>query len=64
MESAVIRDAVRSQRGIYHFVYAEKSFKRMAAVALPANLKLVGTVHHPTEHQSWLFRDMATFPCI
>jgi glycosyltransferase involved in cell wall biosynthesis len=61
MESAVIRDAARFQRGIYHFVYAEKSFKRMNPVTVPSGIKLVGTVHHPVEHHSWLFRDMRRF---
>jgi glycosyltransferase involved in cell wall biosynthesis len=61
MESAVIRDALRSQRAAYHFVYADKSFKRMASAPIPKSIKLVGTVHHPVEHQAWIFRDMAHF---
>lgn len=57
MELEALRHFLRHEGSVYHFVYAEKSFKRMARWSQSRNNWLVGTMHHPYEHTSTLFRN-------
>lgn len=55
MEMSAMQDMLRSRGRLYHFIYAEKSFQLSGAVAGRRGHRLVGTVHHPLAHQTWLF---------
>lgn len=57
MELEVARHYSCHQDSLYHFVYAEKSFKNMARRRQNSSNRIVGTVHHPIDHMEWLFRD-------
>ena len=60
------RQAIQHFRGhhnsIYHFVYGEKSFKRMARYAGENGNRIVCTAHHPVSHHEWMFRNGAGCP--
>jgi glycosyltransferase involved in cell wall biosynthesis len=61
MEVAVLCDFFSSTNRLYHFVYAEKSFHITARFAGKRGHRLIGTVHHPEDHQSWLHKDHSHF---
>lgn len=61
MEREAIRQFLRHRCSIYHHVYAEKTFRMMARFAGRNGNKIVGTVHHPPEHNAWLFRSLDHF---
>lgn len=56
MELAVRRHFRRHHRSIYHYVYGEKSYRRLAGLSGLNGNRIVLTVHHMPEHLEWLFR--------
>lgn len=56
MEREAIRHFLAHHNSIYHFVYGEKSFKRLARFAGRNGNRIVCTVHHPASHHPWLFK--------
>ncbi len=61
MELAVLLDFATSENRLYHFIYAEKSFHLTQRFAGKRGHLLIGTVHHPEDHHSWLFKDSSHF---
>ena len=61
MERASIRHFLSHRDSVYHAVYAEKSVRALARFGGRNGNKLVGTVHHPPEHNEWLFRSVDHF---
>ncbi len=59
MEAQALLHMRAHQRSIYHFLYAEKSFKFLARFRGLNGHRMVGTFHHPQSHYSWLFRSTA-----
>ena len=59
MEAQTLMHMRRHREAIYHFLYAEKSFKLLAHARGLNGHRMVGTFHHPQEHYSWLFRSTA-----
>lgn len=64
MESAAIRHFLEHRDSVYHIIYAEKSYKRLRRYAGRNGNKLVGTIHHPPEHNDWLFRSVDHFKAL
>jgi glycosyltransferase involved in cell wall biosynthesis len=61
MELEAIRHFLRHHNSVYHFVYAEKSYRLMANFAGKNGNKLIGTFHHPIEHIDRMFRSVAPY---
>jgi glycosyltransferase involved in cell wall biosynthesis len=61
MEFAALRHFRRHSNSVYHCVYGEKSYRMLSRVAGTRGNKLVVTVHHPPEHNSWLFQSRDRF---
>lgn len=61
MEIEAIRHFLRHSSSIYHFIYADKSFRLMRHFAHKKRNILVGTIHHPVEHNEKLFRSLDHF---
>lgn len=61
MEMATIKHYREHSDSIYHFIYAEKSYKLMARFAGQNRNLIVGSVHHPPEHMQILFKTMDHF---
>ncbi len=59
MEAQTLIHMRQHQRSIYHFMYAEKSFKMLARFRGRDGHRMAGTFHHPQSHYSWLFRSTA-----
>lgn len=61
MELEVIRHFLRHHNSVYHFVYGEKSYNLLSHFAGRNGNKIVVTIHHPPEHNAWLFRSLDHF---
>ncbi len=56
MEMQALLHMRRHRNSIYHFIYAEKSYKLLGRMANRNGNRFIGTFHHPPEHYPWLFR--------
>ncbi len=56
MEQAAIRHFLRHRGAVYHALYGEKSYRRLGRFAGRNGNRIVVTLHHPPEHNAWLFR--------
>lgn len=61
MECAAIRHFLRHHDSVYHIIYAEKSYRFLRHITRRNRNVLIGTVHHPPEHNEWLFRSVEHF---